>query len=140
LLWIVEEDDMRIGDLSRRTGIAIETLRWYDRIGLVKAARRDPISRFREYGGEAVEALRLVRWAKLAGLGLAEARRIVRAAEGGAPCATVVPLLEGKLREIAEAIRGLQALRRRLRRALKARRTRRGPCGILRAAAGSRRD
>lgn len=110
---------MRIGELAKRSGFSIDTLRWYDKIGLLRPTRRNPVSRFREYGEEALDVLALVRSAKLAGLGLPQIRKIIAAARTGAACKTVIPLLDQKVGEIDRAIRALQELRSRLVRALK---------------------
>jgi DNA-binding transcriptional MerR regulator len=122
---------MRIGELERRSGFTIDTLRYYDRIGLV-TARRNPTSRFREYEAGALDMLRLVRLAKVAGLSLPQIRRILAASRRGRACGTVVPLLDSKIAEIDRAIRALQKLRSRLARALSSgRSTASGSCPIL---------
>ncbi len=127
---------MRIGELARRSGFSIDTLRWYDRIGLVRPARREPESRFRDYGEETLPLLDLVKWAKRAGLGLSRIRKILPAARRGAACGAVVPLLGEKVAEIDRAIRELRELRARLVRALRKGARRRLPggrsCPILR--------
>jgi len=110
---------MRIGELSRQSGFSIDTLRWYDRIGLLRPSRRNPSSRFREYREEALDLLALVKSAKLAGLSLPQIRKIIAAARTGSACKTVIPLLDEKVVEIDRAIRALQELRARLVRALK---------------------
>ena len=110
---------MRIGELSRRSGLSHDTIRYYDRIGLVRPARRNPVSRFREYEGDALDVLSLVKLAKIAGLNLSQIRKILGAARRGSACGTVVPLLDAKISEIDGAIRALQELRDRLARALK---------------------
>lgn len=61
---------MRIGELAKSSGVSIDTLRWYDRIGLIRPARRNPISRFREYEAGVLDMLTLVKLAKVAGLTL----------------------------------------------------------------------
>lgn len=110
---------MRIGELARRSGFSIDTLRWYDRIGVLRPSRRNPVSRFREYGEDALDLLAVVQSAKLASLTLPQIRKIIAAARTGAACKTVIPLLDQKVGEIDRAIRALQELRARLLRALK---------------------
>lgn len=110
---------MRIGELVRRSGLSHDTIRYYDRIGLVRPARRNPVSRFREYEGDALDVLSLVKLAKIAGLNLSQIRKIIGAARRGSACGTVVPLLDAKIAEIDGAIRALEELRNRLKRALK---------------------
>jgi len=110
---------MRIGEVARRSGFSIDTLRWYDRIGLLRPSRRNPVSRFRDYGNDALDLLALVRSAKFAGLSLLQIRKIIAAARTGSTCKTVIPLLDEKLAEIDQAIRALRELRGRLVRALR---------------------
>ncbi|MBI2899808.1 MAG: MerR family transcriptional regulator [Planctomycetes bacterium] len=110
---------MRIGELAKRSGLSIDALRYYDKIGLLRPARRNPVSRFREYGEGAHDLLNLVRAAKLAGLSLPQIRTILAAARNGSACKTVLPLLDRKVEEVDQAIRALRELRARLRRALK---------------------
>ncbi len=110
---------MKIGEVARESGFSIDTLRWYDRIGLLRPTRRNAVSRFREYEEEALDLLALVKSAKLAGLSLLQIRKIIAAARTGSACKTVIPLLDEKVGEIDRAIRALQELRTRLVRALK---------------------
>lgn len=110
---------MRIGELARRSGFSIDTLRWYDKIGLIRPSRRNAVSRFREYGNEVLDLVALVKSAKLAGLSLPQIRKIIAASRTGAACKTVIPLLDRKVGEIDQAIRALQELRSRLVLALK---------------------
>ena len=55
---------MRIGKLAERSGFSIDTLRYYDKIGLLHPSQRNPVSRFREYGEDAIESAigRLREW------------------------------------------------------------------------------
>jgi DNA-binding transcriptional MerR regulator len=110
---------MRIGELSRRSGFSIDTLRYYHRMGLVRPSRRNPSSGFREYEPEALDFLALIRTAKIARLSLPQIRKILAAARNGAACDQVVPLLDEKVREIDQAIGSLRDLRGKLVRALK---------------------
>ena len=64
-----------IGELSRRTGCNIETIRYYERIGLLpKAARR---GRYRSFGRADVERLHFVRRALELGFRLDEIRALL---------------------------------------------------------------
>jgi len=110
---------MRIGELSRKSGFSIDTLRFYHQTGLVRPSRRNPSSGFREYDSEALDVLALVRAAKIAHLSLPEIRKILAAARNGSACKEVIPLLDKKVSEIDRAIRSLRGLRGKLVRALK---------------------
>jgi len=110
---------MKIGELSRRTGFPVKTLRYYDEIGLIRPARRNSAYGHRRYGEDALDILALIRSAKLAGLSLGRIKKVIRAARQGYACEEVIPLLNEKIEEIDRAIRSLRELRSRLGRALK---------------------
>ncbi|MGW1811243.1 MerR family transcriptional regulator [Streptomyces sp. NPDC002078] len=65
-----------IGELARRTGLSVKTIRFYSDQGLVVPASRTPAG-YRRYGPEAVARLALVRTLRELGLGLEVIRRIV---------------------------------------------------------------
>lgn len=70
-----------IGELSRRTGCNIETIRYYERIGLIpRAARR---GRYRSYGAADVGRLRFVRRARELGFTLDEIAALLGIATAG---------------------------------------------------------
>ena len=110
---------MRIGELSKRSGFSIDTLRYYHRMGLVQPSRRDPSSGFREYDEDALDLLALIDAAKLAHLSLPEIQEILAAARNGSACRKVIPLLDEKVRDVDQAIGALRGLRKRLVTALK---------------------
>ncbi|MGW2587524.1 MerR family transcriptional regulator, partial [Streptomyces virginiae] len=58
---------MRIGELSRRTGVAVHLLRYYEEQGLLHPQRRP--SGYREYVEEDVAIVRRIRSLLAAGLG-----------------------------------------------------------------------
>lgn len=110
---------MKIGELSRRTGFPVKTLRYYDEKGLIRPRERNSAYGHRRYGQDAIDMLALVRSAKLAGLSLDQIKKVLRAARRGAACDQVIPLLNGKIAEIDRAIQALAELRCRLKRAIK---------------------
>ncbi|MEU8028799.1 MerR family transcriptional regulator [Streptomyces sp. NPDC049099] len=65
-----------IGELARRSGLSVKTIRFYSDHGLVVPASRTPAG-YRRYGPEAVARLALVRTLRELGLGLEVIRRIV---------------------------------------------------------------
>jgi MerR family mercuric resistance operon transcriptional regulator len=66
---------MAIGDLSRHTGCNIETIRYYERIGLIPTATRR--GRYRSYGDEDVNRLRFVRRARELGFTITDVRALL---------------------------------------------------------------
>jgi MerR family mercuric resistance operon transcriptional regulator len=75
------EHAIPIGELSRRTGCNIETIRYYERIGLLPAPPRR--GRYRSYGLEDVGRLGFVRRARELGFTLEEVRTLLCLAAGG---------------------------------------------------------
>ena len=107
---------MRSGELAKRLGISPDTLRHYERKGLLAPPLRTT-GGYRVYGEDAVERILLVRRALGAGFGLDELSRILAIRDsGGAPCRKVRALAGEKLVEIEQRIRDLRQLQKRLRR------------------------
>ncbi len=67
---------IQIGELSRRTGCSIETIRYYERIGMLPRPLRNA-SRYRLYGGGDVERLTFVRRARGLGFALEAVRALL---------------------------------------------------------------
>ena len=115
---------MTIGRLARSAAMEAKTLRYYDRVGLLRPATRTP-SGYRLYDDAAPSRLRFIRRAKSLGIRLADIRRILAVRdEGSAPCRHVQDLVSANITAIETQIADLQALRRdlgRLRQELKLR-------------------
>ena len=67
---------MRIGALAEQAGVSVQTLRYYERRGLLLAARR-AASGFREYDGNAIREIRFIRRAQDLGFTLEEIRDLL---------------------------------------------------------------
>jgi MerR family Zn(II)-responsive transcriptional regulator of zntA len=106
---------LTVTQLARSAGIAPPTVRYYDRIGLLRPQARSD-SGYRLYSPSDESRLRFIRRAKLLGLSLDEIRELLVAAEDG--CGSTLPeldrMLDNKLREIDATIAELEALRERL--------------------------
>lgn len=74
--------EIAIGELSRRTGCNMETIRYYERIGLLPKPRREKGGRFRRYDSDDVARLRFIRRARQLGFTLDEVRALLRVATG----------------------------------------------------------
>src|SRR5215469_14992245 len=68
--------EIRIGDLSHRTGCNIETIRYYERVGLLPQPPRSP-SRYRLYDIDDVRRLMFVRRSRELGFSLDEVRTLL---------------------------------------------------------------
>ncbi|MGH2349272.1 MAG: heavy metal-responsive transcriptional regulator [bacterium] len=107
---------LTIGRLGRRAGIEPKTLRYYDRVGLVRPSRRTPTG-YRVYDDDALERLDFVRRAKALGMSLADIRRLLAFRDdGAAPCTHVQELVARNLEEVESQVARLASLRKDLRR------------------------
>lgn len=108
---------LRAGELARLTGVSTDTLRHYERKGLLPV-RRLP-NGYRVYDAQAVERVRLIRSALAIGFGLEELARVLRVRDaGGTPCQQVRQLAAQRLAELEQLITELCATRDELREVL----------------------
>ncbi|TBW32569.1 Cd(II)/Pb(II)-responsive transcriptional regulator [Azotobacter chroococcum] len=125
---------MRIGELARATGVDTETIRYYEKAGLLPAPARGS-NGYRIYGTEHLERLAFVRHCRALDIPLAEIRRLLEfLLHPETNCTDVDRLIETQLERVRARLASLQALERQLS-ALRGRcATGRlaGDCGILR--------
>ncbi|MDX2142752.1 MAG: helix-turn-helix domain-containing protein [Rhodospirillaceae bacterium] len=113
------ENDILIGELSRRTGCNIETIRYYERIDLIPKPIR--IGRYRAYGDLEVKRLRFVRRARELGFTLAEVKTLLQlSASGPAACAKARELAASNLDAVRGRISDLRQMERVLSRTVRA--------------------
>jgi DNA-binding transcriptional MerR regulator len=132
----------RAGEVARRAGVSTDTIRHYERKGLLPRVARSP-NGYREYPEGTERTVRLIRNALAVGLSLEELSRILAVrARGEAPCRMVRALAGEKLRAMDERLAELQGARDRLQAVLadwdaRLRRTPAGQrAGLLEALAG----
>jgi DNA-binding transcriptional MerR regulator len=115
-----EQESLRIGVVAHHSGIAIETLRFYEKSGLLEPAGRTR-SGYRLYGSDVFERLSFIKKAQSVGFRLDEIARIIdESAEGRRPCKEVRRLAADKLKELENRIRELQRYRKELKQTLAA--------------------
>jgi len=109
---------MRSGELARTASISTDTLRHYERLGLLPAPKRTG-GNYRVYAAEAVQRVRLIRNALAMGFSLKELSRIIKIRDdGGAPCREVRQMAEEKVAALGRQIDELATYREHLRRVL----------------------
>lgn len=109
------EKQLRSGELAKATGVSTDTLRHYERLGLLSRARRT-LSNYRQYPPDAVQRVELIQRALSVGFILAELARVLRVRDaGGAPCQHVRALAADKLDQIDRRLRELVAMRKLLK-------------------------
>ena len=108
----------RSGEIARRTGVSADTLRHYERRGLLAKPRRRP-NGYRAYPPAAVDRVLLIQRALGLGFTLDELARFVRDRDGGRPpCRSVRDLATRKLREVDRRLDELSEFRKELKRVL----------------------
>ena len=108
-------ESIRIGELARLCGVSDDTIRHYERKGVLTGVERDG-SGYRRYAPRTVERVLVVRRALAIGFTLDELARIFAQRDSGvAPCRGVRELAATKLGQIEERIADLLALRDALR-------------------------
>lgn len=106
---------MKIGELAKATGLSAETIRYYERAGLLPRHRRTG-GGYRIFGGDDLERIEFVKQAKRLGLSLAEVRDILAVRAADQPtCVHVRTLLEAKVEEVDRARRELAEFEASLR-------------------------
>ena len=99
---------MRSGELARLTGVSADTLRHYERLGILPTSQRTS-GGYRIFPASAVERVQLAQRALQLGFSLKELSEILRTRDnGGAPCHHVLNLTEEKLRSVGQQIQELQ--------------------------------
>lgn len=105
---------MRIGTLAREAGLTADTIRYYERIGLLPAPERSR-NRYRRYAEETLDDLRFVQKAQSIGLTLHDIKTILDIARGGrAPCRHVESLVRDRLQDTDRKLRELRTVRHTL--------------------------
>src|SRR5215471_12837144 len=108
----------KIGQLADETGLSIDTIRFYEKQGLLKRSPRTE-GGFRLFGLSDIETLKFVRKAQELGFSLNEIRELLILRSDHVPaCSHVKELLEQKLAAVEQRINELQDLERSLKRAL----------------------
>ncbi len=103
----------RSGQLARLTGVSTDTLRHYERMGILRSTRA--ANGYRQYPESAVQRVHLVQRALTLGFRLQELAKILGERDrGGAPCREVRALAERKLEEARARLADLETLCLRL--------------------------
>ena len=107
------ENGLSIGRLAALSGVKIETIRYYERIGLLSEASRTSGGR-RQFGEDDVRALSFVRRARELGFSLDEIRSLLQLALSQASCRQFKQVAELRLEEVRARMRDLGKIERAL--------------------------
>lgn len=102
---------MKIGEVASVCSVPTQTIRYYERRGLLPPAERSP-NGYRSYDDSAIGRIRFIQRAQAAGLTLAEISGVIQVrVDGSAPCEHVDGLLHDKLGDVDARIAELHELR-----------------------------
>ncbi|MBB4680090.1 MerR family transcriptional regulator [Crossiella cryophila] len=102
---------MRTGELAEQAGVNPQTLRYYERRGLLAPPRRST-SGYREYPPEALSRLRFIKRAQALGFTLDETEELLHLADGGpASCDSARTLATARLTDIEARVADLTRMR-----------------------------
>ena len=105
---------MRIGEIANRSGVTVDTVRFYERLGVLPRAARES-SGYRDYTPETVERIQLTRELQAIGLTLNEVIDALAAHDaGGATCESERWRLDAVLERVDAKLAELNALRGRI--------------------------
>ncbi|MGH7553605.1 MAG: heavy metal-responsive transcriptional regulator [Longimicrobiales bacterium] len=107
---------LRIGDVAAQTGVTVESLRYYERRGLLRTNGRRA-NGYREFPTEAVRIVRFIKRAQSLGFSLSEVEDLVRLRESlwtGDTPRQLRDAAVAKVRDIDQRVKELRSLRREL--------------------------
>lgn len=104
---------MLISELSRKTGLSKDTIRFYEKVGLLEATIERRENNYRHYSDEALDRLTFIRRGKTLGFTLSEIKKAVDEWDTLSP-SDKVEITRNKVEEVDIKIRQLQEDRQHL--------------------------
>ena len=105
---------LRVGELAETVGLSPDTIRYYERAGLLPPPDRTPAG-YRAYGAEAVDRLKFIQGAQRLGLRLRDIADLLAIRDTGiCPCEPAEQLLRRRLAELDAEMGRLAALRQQM--------------------------
>jgi len=101
---------MKIGELSKQSGVSIDTIRYYERRGLIPAATRTTAG-YRQYVAADLSRLKFILQSKRLGFTLEEISQLLDLRAGDRKCVEVRAAAEAKAAEIGERMLQLDRMR-----------------------------
>ncbi len=101
---------MLIGELAKQTGVSTKTIRYYEKIGILPDAERNP-NGYREYNQTDIHRLQLVAGARQLDISLPEIQEILDMRDRReAPCGKLLEIIADKRNEIQQRIEQLKQM------------------------------
>jgi len=110
---MVYSSPMKIGELSKKTDVSIDTVRYYEQRGLIPQATRT-LSGYRQYSGNDITRLNFIVQEKELGFTLEEIGQLLAISSDGQTCSQVKTVAQAKAEEIEARIHKLTHMRQTL--------------------------
>jgi Hg(II)-responsive transcriptional regulator len=111
---MMDRGTLRTGEVAALAGVNVQTLRYYERRGLLREPDRRP-SGYREYPADAVRLIRFIKRAQDLGFTLSEIEDLLQLrGDQDSACSEVRATAEAKMEDIERKIRQLRAMKRAL--------------------------
>ena len=110
----MREESYTVGRLAKKAGVNVETIRYYQRRGLLPIPASSPGS-VRRYSGKHLERLRFIKRSQQLGFTLDEAGELMALSEGNG-CSVACGVAERRLADVERKIADLAAIQQSLRR------------------------
>ena len=111
-------ETVHIGKAAKVAGVSVDTIRFYQKLGLIKSAGRSA-GGYRLFDGEDIHDLTFVRHAQELGFSLTEVKELLALRQKHHVCSEVQSMLKGKLRDVREKMNSLSRLESELARAFR---------------------
>jgi DNA-binding transcriptional MerR regulator len=109
---------VHIGEAAKLAGVSVDTIRFYQKLGLIKSVGRSA-GGYRLFDGEQIRDLTFVRHAQELGFSLTEVRELLALRQRHHVCAEVQSMLQRKLGDVREKINSLSRLEAELAKAFR---------------------
>lgn len=110
----MDRETLRTGEVAARAGVNVQTLRYYERRGLLKEPSRRA-SGYREYPTDSVRLIRFIKRAQELGFTLTEIEELLRMrSDQTASCSEVRTAAQTKIDDIETKAKSLRAMKRAL--------------------------
>jgi MerR family transcriptional regulator, copper efflux regulator len=117
-LTLTNDRPLKIGEVAKLMGVSIETLRFYERSGLLDVPVRTEAG-YRLYSTQTLTTLEFIKRAQMLGFSLVEIKRIKDESRAGtSPCSEVREIVRARLTEIDERLKQMRRYRKALAQTL----------------------
>jgi len=102
---------LRIGEVANKSHVGVETVRFYEREGLIALPKRN-VSGYRQYSESAIKQIQFIKHAKTLGFSLKEIRELIKLkSTSDARCKSIKSTAKAKIADIQEKIDALKRMK-----------------------------